>query len=65
MVTRFEGQKPFDGLAEQQKANDLVKLIRKLRWMGVEDEAEQMQMKVASCDVQTMSSVIAGPDDTD
>ena len=32
----LEKQKPPDVLAEQRASNKLVKLIRKLRWMGME-----------------------------
>jgi hypothetical protein len=65
MDTQFEHQRPPNGLAEQKTADELVKLIRKLRWMGMDDEAQRMQTTVASYNVQTVSSVIDGPDDTD
>jgi hypothetical protein len=32
----LEKQKPPDVLAEQRASNKLVKLIRRLRWMGME-----------------------------
>ena len=44
--------------------NDLVKRIRKLRWMGMEEEAKRLQAELtrrsAECD-----SVIATPRETD
>jgi hypothetical protein len=33
METRHEQEKSPDSLAEQRASNELVKLIRKLRWM--------------------------------
>ena len=32
-----------DAAEGESGANDLVKRIRKLRWMGLEDEAERLQ----------------------
>ena len=40
METPHSQHTPPDGLGEQRTANELVKLIRKLRWMGLEREAE-------------------------
>jgi hypothetical protein len=40
---RHNQQKPLDDLAEPRTSNELVKLIRKLRWMGMEEEAERAQ----------------------
>jgi hypothetical protein len=34
-----EQQLPHDGLAEPRTSNELVKLIRKFRWIGMEEEA--------------------------
>jgi len=57
-------QKPPDVLSRQQ-ANELVKLIRKLRWMGMQEEAERVQMRLAQCPVPPADSVLATPHDTD
>jgi hypothetical protein len=54
-----EKQKPPDVLAEQRTSNKLVKLIRKLRWMGMEEEAERVQMDLAQRDVPPVN-VVAG-----
>ena len=35
MEKLHDHQKPPDGLGEQRTSNELVKLIRKLRWMGL------------------------------
>ena len=47
MEMSLEKQKPPDVLAEQRASNKLVKLIRKLRWMRMEEEAERVQMDLA------------------
>lgn len=55
-----------DGLGEQQRtANDLVKLIRKLRWMGLDREAEMVEDQLVLRKVQATDSVIAASRETD
>ena len=52
-----------DVSAEQRASNDMIKLIRKLRWMGMEGEAERLQgslQRVAQTDC-----VAAEPRETD
>jgi hypothetical protein len=56
--------KPQDGFAEQRTANELVKLIRKLRWMGLEREAEKVENQLTLRKAQT-DSVIAASRETD
>jgi hypothetical protein len=55
-------QKPPD---EQRTANELVKLIRKLRWMGLEREAEKVENQLILRKVQAADSVIAASRETD
>ncbi len=50
---------------DQRASNALIKLIRKLRWMGMDDEAERAQMTLGACNLQSSDSVIASPADTD
>jgi hypothetical protein len=57
-------QKPSDVSAEQRTSNELVKLIRKLRWMGMEEEAERVETELA-CDVRRADSVLATSHETD
>jgi hypothetical protein len=57
-------QKPPDGSPRQQ-ANELIRLIRKLRWMGMEGEAERLQAKLAQCDTGAADSVLATSRETD
>ena len=56
--------KPPDGIAKQSTANELVKLIRKLRWMGLEREAEKVENQLTLRKAQ-VDSVIAASHETD
>jgi len=40
-------------------------LIRKLRWIGLEDEAERLQMAVSNLPADERGTVSAGPFSTD
>jgi hypothetical protein len=44
---------------------DWAKLIRKLRWIGMEDEACRLQMAVGSLPADQRGTVSAGPFSTD
>ena len=46
------------------RTNDLVKRIRKLRWMGMEDEAERLQRELTERCADS-DCVIATPRETD
>lgn len=48
----------------ESRANDLVKRIRKLRWMGMEEEAQRLQAELTQ-KCATADSVIATPRETD
>ena len=39
-------QSAADATAAQSGSNELVKLIRKLRWIGMDDEAERLQSEL-------------------
>jgi hypothetical protein len=65
METPHNQHKPPDGLGEQRTANELVKLIRKLRWMGLEREAEMAEDQLVLRKVQATDSVIAASRETD
>jgi hypothetical protein len=51
--------------AQLRASNELVRLIIKLRWMGLEDEADCIENKVASLTVPRADSVCAAPGETD
>lgn len=48
--------------ARQRTDNELVKRIRKLRWIGMDDEARSLQRAL---DPREADSVLAMPYDTD
>jgi len=45
--------------------NELAKLIRKLRWMGLDDEARRLQLVMRTLPVEERGSVSIGPFSTD
>jgi hypothetical protein len=59
-----EHQKPPDGSARQQ-ADKLIRQIRKLRWMGMEEDAKRVQAEVAQCGVEPAETVLAASRETD
>jgi hypothetical protein len=62
----FLGQTgPAEVSAEQRTANEFICRIRKLRWIGMDDETEQLLVQLRSCCVQPTDSVIAEACDTD
>jgi hypothetical protein len=64
MPMTLQQPKPRDPPESESRANDLVKRIRKLRWMGMEEEAERLQAELTRrC--AAADSVIATPRDTD
>ena len=50
---------------EQRAADEMIKLIIKLRWMGLEEEANCIQRQVSSLSVRAAGSVVAAPRETD
>ncbi len=65
MEMRHDQQKPPEVSAEQRASNELVKLIRKLRWMGMDEEAERARDKLTKCHVPATDSVVAASRETD
>jgi len=61
----LEQQTPARSLAEQRASNELVKLIRKLRWMGMEEEAKKVENQLTLCDLPAEDSVVAASRETD
>ena len=54
-----------DVTPEQKAAREVVKLIRKLRWIGLEREAEQLQTVFSGSLSDKRASPLAGPHSTD
>ena len=58
-------QQPSDTSARQRASNELVKLIRKLRWMGMEEEAQGLQNELEQRHATPADSVLATTPETD
>jgi hypothetical protein len=63
MDTLIRQQELPDVSTEQRRTNETIKKIRKLRWMGLESEAEGLQITLR--DVRQGDCVVAQPHDTD
>jgi hypothetical protein len=61
--------KPSQDLSSQQQgttaSNETVKLIRKLRWIGMEEEANKLQRELSEREEAADDCVVATPRDTD
>jgi hypothetical protein len=51
--------------AEQLTSAELVKLIRKLRWIGLEDEAHQLQAALDRFPPEERATVSGAPSECD
>jgi hypothetical protein len=49
----------------QQPSDEWTKLIHKLRWIGLDEEAQRLERAVRSLPPGERKSVAAGPFDTD
>lgn len=47
----------------ERTLSELARLVRKLRWIGMQEEAEQMQLVLRRVD--SAAILLAGPHDTD
>jgi hypothetical protein len=50
---------------EQRRMADLVKRIRKLRWLGMEQEAAKLQLPLTRVPPAERANVLVPPRDTD
>jgi hypothetical protein len=64
MATTLDQPTQRDAAERESGTNDLVKRIRKLRWMGMEEEAERLQQELTRRCADA-DSVIATPRETD
>ncbi len=46
-------------------SNEMVKLIRKLRWIGMDEEAQKLQRELTLREAAPADSVVATPHETD
>jgi hypothetical protein len=52
-----------DASVEERAVNDMIKRIRKLRWIGLDGEARGVAREIR--DVHAADSVLAAPSETD
>ena len=52
-------------VCSKQQTEELAKLIRKLRWIGMEQEAHHLQMKMCRLPPHERYAVLTGPFSTD
>ena len=64
MAPRVGQQEPSEVSAEQRTSSELVKRIRKLRWMGMQREAEALQARCAGAS-EALIACWRHPPDTD
>ena len=64
MPMTLEQPKHNDAAEDENRTNELVRQIRKLRWMGLEEEAERLQRELTRRCADS-DSVIATPRETD
>lgn len=50
---------------EQRPSSEWAPLIRKLRWIGMEEEARRLELAVSALPPEERDSVSAGPFSTD
>ncbi|HZC56130.1 MAG TPA: hypothetical protein VE396_08800 [Xanthobacteraceae bacterium] len=61
MATPLQHQNPSDAHA----SNEMIKLIRKLRWIGMDEEAQKLQTELTQRETAAEDSVVATPGETD
>jgi len=64
MIMQMAGDKVVT-LSDQPPACEWAKLIRKLRWIGLEDEARRLEQAVSTVPPEQRDSVSAQPFPTD
>ena len=61
---RLQQQTPDTSLVHKA-SNELVRLIRKLRWLGMEEKAHGLETELARRHATAADSVLATPSETD
>ena len=62
---RLREQAPEEDAPDVQQPNALAKQVLKLRWMGMEDDAYQLQLAMRSIPPERRGTVLVGPFSTD
>jgi hypothetical protein len=55
----------LDPVVAPLESADVIKLIRKLRWIGLENEARALQDMLTGLPVPRSGTLVAGPHSTD
>jgi hypothetical protein len=58
-------RKNEENFIDRQSSRDWAKLIRKLRWIGLEDEARRLELAVSTLPAEQRGTVSVGPFSTD
>ena len=58
-------RKNEENFIDRQASREWAKLIRKLRWIGLEDEARRLELAVSTLPPEQRGSVSVGPFSTD
>lgn len=58
-------RKKEEGSIDRQPSREWGKLIRKLRWIGLEDEARRLELAVSTLPPEERGTVSVGPFSTD
>jgi hypothetical protein len=58
-------RKNEENFIDRQSSREWAQLIRKLRWIGLEDEARRLELAVSTLPPEERGSVSAGPFSTD
>jgi hypothetical protein len=61
----MKGERTEHITAMPQRPSDLTKLICKLRWIGMEEEAHRLELAVRTLPPEQRGTVSAGPFSTD
>lgn len=65
MARTLEPSKASVSSPEQRAADELIKLITKLRWMGLEEEADCIERQVSSTPIRSAENGREKPRETD
>jgi hypothetical protein len=58
-------RKNEENFIDRQSSREWAQLIRKLRWIGLEDEARRLELAVSTLPPEQRGSVSVGPFSTD
>lgn len=61
----MEQQNQSDVIATKQPPRDWAKLIRKLRWIGLQEEAQRLEQAMSTLPPEERGTVSVGPFSTD